>query len=148
MKFSKLYILPGILTVIAAAMISCTTQQTGEQPLGKSCGSKAGKVLDEAQCAGRSAESFPAADEDYFQDMDYGVSKDPAAVAAALDPYIPGITPEDAVKAIVKGRNNWIVWTGGNDRMWDELSRASVGTLDFLKTISNHPSLNLSLIHI
>jgi len=142
MRFSKYQIVPGALAAILFILASCSSQQTGKQLLGKSCGSKAGKVLDEAQCAGRSAQSFPAADEDYFQDMDYGVSKDPASVAAALAPYVPGIKAEDAVKAIVKGRNNWIVWSGGNDRMWDELSRASVGTLDFLKTISSHPKLN------
>ena len=26
---------------------------------------------------------------------------------------------DDAVKAAVRGRNNWIVWTAGNDRLWD-----------------------------
>ena len=23
----------------------------------------------------------------------------------------------------IKGRNTWIVWTGGNDRFWDALTR-------------------------
>jgi hypothetical protein len=100
-----------------------------------------GTVNDEAKQAGRQAESFPAADEDYFRDMDYGISKDAAAVAAALDPFLPGISPEDAQKAVVRGRNNWIVWTGGNDRLWDHLSRDSFGALDLLKTISTHPLL-------
>ena len=71
----------------------------------------------------REVASFPAADEDYFHDMDGG---------AALTP--------DAVK----GRNTWIVWTGGNDRFWDEISTKSVGTLDLLKTISSHPALKFS----
>ena len=44
----------------------------------------------------------------------------------------------------VQGRNTWIVWTGGNDRFWDELSRLSYGTLDLLKTLSSHPSLKFS----
>lgn len=113
-------------------------------PFGKPCGSGAGSVLDEALCVGRTAESFPAADEDYFADMDYGLTRDPKAVAAALDPYLPGISPADARAAAVKGRNNWIVWTGGNDKMWDTLATKSVGLLDFLKILSNHPSLNYS----
>jgi len=113
-------------------------------PIDPGCGHGAGTVEDEAQCAGRVADSFPAADEDYFRDMDYGATKDPAALAAALDPYIPGITPEQALAAAVKGRNNWIVWTGGNDRFWDVLSRDSVGNLDFLKTLSNYPGLKYS----
>jgi hypothetical protein len=33
-------------------------------------GPKSGEVLDEALAAGRDAKSFPAADEDYFRDMD------------------------------------------------------------------------------
>jgi hypothetical protein len=104
----------------------------------------AGKALDEAKCAGRTADSFPGADEDYFQDMDYGVTKNPAAVAAALAPYAPGISPADAAKAAAIGRNNWIVWTAGNDRLWNRLGYESRGNLDFLKTISNHPSLYFS----
>jgi hypothetical protein len=104
----------------------------------------AGKVLDEAKCAGRTAESLPGADEDYFRDMDNGVTRNPTAVAAALAPYAPGISPEDAVKAAAIGRNNWIVWTAGNDYLWDRLGYESRGNLDFLKTLSNHPSLKFS----
>jgi len=110
-------------------------------PLGSSCGAGAGHVLDEARCAGRTAESLPGADEDYFRDMDYGATKDPAQIAAALAPYVPGITAEQAFSAAVRGRNNWIVWSGGNDRLWDNLSVQSAGILDFLKILSNHPSL-------
>src|SRR5207245_5789280 len=95
-------------------------------------------------CVGRGPDSFPAADEDYFRDMDHGVTKDPAQVAAALSPYVPGVSAQDAVSAAVRGRNNWIVWTGGNDRFWDGLSVQSVGTLDFLKILSNRPGLDAS----
>lgn len=81
---------------------------------------KIGHVLDEAQLAGLKGEDFKAADEDYFHDMDN---------AAAL-------SPDE-----IKGRNTWIVWTAGNDRLWDKMSLASVGLLDFVKTVSSHPSL-------
>src|ERR1700748_2992890 len=84
---------------------------------------ESGKVLDEARQAGRAAITFPAADEDYFHDMDSAV---------------PLNTDE------VKGRNNWIVWAGGNDRFWDVLAATSLGNVDFLKTISSHPSLKFS----
>ena len=90
------------------------------------CGKKApepGTVKDEALMVGRMAESFPAADEDYFKDMD-----------GALD-----LTANE-----IKGRNNWIVWTGGNDRFWDYLANNSFGALDFLKTLSSHPSIKHS----
>ena len=119
------------------ALVGC-----GKEP--SVCGTGAGNVEDEALCVGRNADSLPGADEDYFADMDYGATKDPQGVAAALAPYVPGISPEDAVKAAAKGRNNWIVWTAGNDRLWDILSRESRGGLDLLKTISNHPSLKFS----
>lgn len=82
-----------------------------------------GLVDDEAKLAHRPASSFPAADEDYFHDMDGGIT----------------LTGEE-----IKGRNSWIVWTAGNDRLWDLLTRTSVGNLDFLKTLSSYPGLKAS----
>ncbi|HVZ21495.1 MAG TPA: hypothetical protein VG871_10560, partial [Vicinamibacterales bacterium] len=79
-----------------------------------------GHVEDEALRAGRTVASFPPADEDYFHDMDGGVTLD---------------------RGDVMGRNMWLVWTGGNDRFWDEISATSFGTLDLLKTISSHSTL-------
>ena len=108
------------------------------------CGSGDGHVKDEARCVGRTPESLVAADEDYFRDMDYGATKDPASLAALLQPYVPGITPDQALKSAAVGRDNWIVWTAGNDRLWDFLSYQSLGGLDLLKTLSNHPSLKFS----
>jgi hypothetical protein len=81
---------------------------------------KIGRVQDEAQLAGLNADYFKAADEDYLHDMDSGVA----------------LSPDE-----IKGRNTWIVWTGGNDRLWDKMAVASVGALDFVKTLSSHPSL-------
>ncbi|HEY0382884.1 MAG TPA: hypothetical protein VGC72_11870, partial [Candidatus Elarobacter sp.] len=78
------------------------------------------QVRDEALIAGRTADTFTAAPEDYFHDMDGGIALTPAEV---------------------KGRNTWIVWSGGNDRLWDILSTTSYGALDFLKTVSSHPVL-------
>src|SRR6266849_11105820 len=98
-------------------------------------GPKPGTLKDESLANGRLSDSFPAADEDYFRDMDYGATKDPEAMRKELDPYLPGITAEDAVKRVVKGRNNWYVWTGGHDYFWDKLSKTSVNTLDLLKSI-------------
>src|SRR5260370_11129249 len=72
-----------------------------------------GKVLDEASRVGRQSVSFPAADEDYFRAMDGGVT----------------LTGEE-----VKGRDMWIVWTGGNDRFWDAISAKSLCALQFLTT--------------
>lgn len=81
---------------------------------------KSGQVQDEAMRAGRTAASFPAANEDFFRAMDNGVT----------------LTPDEA-----KGRNTWLVWSGGNDRFWDELTRVTFGGFDLLKILSSHPSL-------
>ena len=38
----------------------------------------------------------------------------------------------------------WIVWTGGNDRLWDELSNITFGNFDLLKILSSYPGLKYS----
>ena len=108
------------------------------------CGKGAGNVLDEAKCAGREPQTFVSSEDNYLGDMDYGITHNPEEIAARLRPFIPGITPDDAVKAAIRGRNTWILWSGGNDRLWDLLSRITVGSMDLLKTISDHPSLQYS----
>ena len=94
-------------------------------------------LCDEAKCVDHDFGDFAGAADDYFRDMDYGVSKDPAELVARLDPYIEGITQAQAEEAFNIGRNNWVVWTAGNDALWNELATASVGNMDFLKIVSN-----------
>jgi len=79
-----------------------------------------GTVQDEALAHGRGPETFPAADEDYFKDMDRGQK----------------LNADE-----VKGRNNWLVWSGGNDRFWDYLANNSAGALDYVKTLSSRQGL-------
>lgn len=78
-----------------------------------------GTFQDEARLAGRDAASFPHAAEDYFHDMDNGIA----------------LTGDE-----VRGRNMWILWTGGNDRFWDRMTAASLGVADLLKIVTSHPS--------
>jgi hypothetical protein len=104
-------------TIAGAVMLSLAITACGGKP------PKPGTVRDEAMLASRTAASFPAADEDYFHDMDGGLP----------------LTNEQ-----IQGRNMWLVWTGGDDRLWDVLSVASLGSLDFLKTVSSHPTLPYS----
>ncbi len=82
-----------------------------------------GSVLDEARQAGRTAASFPHASEDYFHDMDGAVA----------------FNAEE-----VKGRNMWMVWSGGNDRLWNQMTQYTFGAFDLLKILSSHPSLGYS----
>jgi mono/diheme cytochrome c family protein len=83
-----------------------------------------GTVKDEAMRAGVTAEQLVRSTDDYFHDMDDNV------VRGAR----PVFTPQE-----IEGRNMWLVWTGGNDRLWDRLTVDSLGTFDLLKTISSHP---------
>jgi hypothetical protein len=108
---SRQWLMVCVVCGIGLILTSCGEKKTSPEP---------GTVLDEAKQVGRTAESFPAADEDYFHDMDKG-------------------GPLTASE--VKGRNTWIVWTGGNDRFWDYMAAHSYGALDFLKTLSSHASI-------
>jgi hypothetical protein len=60
--------------------------------------------------------TFPPASVDYFKGMDSGIALQPAEV---------------------RGRNTWLMWTGGNQAFWDYLARHSSATFDLLKTIDS-----------
>lgn len=81
-------------------------------------GPKPGTVLDEAKTVGREAASFPHSAVDYFHEMDNGL---------ALN------------EREIQGRNMWIVWTGGNDRFWDQMTEKTFGAFDLLKIITSYP---------
>jgi hypothetical protein len=106
-----------IVILIVLALIGFMTYQWWPR------GPRPGTVLDEAKLANRGPESFPAAADDYFHDMD-GDAKGPVKLNEAQ----------------IKGRNTWIVWTGGDDRLWDTLRVKSFGALDFVKTLSSYKS--------
>ena len=82
------------------------------------CNRTAGEK-DEATRAGLSEDHFVQADEDYFRDMDNGIA----------------LTPDE-----VKGRNMWLVWTGGDDRFWDYMSKPTFGGFDLLKLVAPDPN--------
>ena len=74
-----------------------------------------GRMLDEARQSGRV--TFAPPDEDYFHDIDGGLD-------LALDE--------------IQGRNTWMVWSAGNDRLWDWLAHQSGGAFDLLKIASSY----------
>src|SRR5262252_2019568 len=93
------------------------------------CSSKGphpGTVLDEAKRAGVGPEQFTAAPEDYFHEMDFNL--------------VNGQPHRAFTKAEIQGRNMWLVWTAGDDRLWNTLTVSSVGSFDLLKTISSYPA--------
>ncbi|EJU11487.1 hypothetical protein LH128_18614, partial [Sphingomonas sp. LH128] len=77
-----------------------------------------GGPKDEAQKVGVRDDTLVQADEDYFHEMDDGVT----------------LTPDE-----VKGRNMWLVWSGGNDRFWDTMSKPTLGGFDLLKIVAPPP---------
>ncbi len=85
-----------------------------------------GTVRDEAMRAGLPPSHFVRATPDYFREMDYNL--------------VRGSRPSFSQDEI-EGRNMWMVWTGGNDRLWDRLTQDSLGSFDLLKTISSHRQL-------
>src|SRR5215813_9339718 len=112
-RFLKLAILLVAVIAVAFTVIYIKKRKTAKPD------AEIGKVKDEALVANRTVDSLLThiADEDYFHDMDGGIS----------------LTADE-----IKGRNMWIVWTGGNDRFWDTISKRSVGTLDLFKTLSSY----------
>jgi hypothetical protein len=100
--------------IFGATLLSCMTLLTACDD----SSSTPGEVPDEARAAGRAAASFPHAAENYFRDMDNGIA----------------LTPDE-----VKGRNMWLVWTGGNDRFWDSMTSFTYGAFDLLKIVTSHP---------
>jgi hypothetical protein len=74
-----------------------------------------GHVLDEARTAKRA--SFTPPDEDYYHRMDGGI---------------------DLALEEIQGRNTWMLWSAGNDRLWDWLARETGGTFDLLKIVGSY----------
>ena len=108
---SRKFAIIGLISL--ALLLSCESLPFLSKPAGTP-----GEVKDEARLANRAAASFPAADEDYFADMDGGAK----------------LSPEE-----VKGRNTWIVWRAAMTASGMIFRNVSFGTLDFLKTLSSHP---------
>ena len=111
--------------LIAAALVVCAIAAACGG--GRRRGPQPGTVQDEALRAGRTAEDFVKATDDYFRDMDDNL----------VNGKRPVFTQDE-----IEGRNMWLVWTGGNDRLWDRLTIDSIGSFDLLKTVSSHRSLS------
>ncbi len=72
--------------------------------------------IDEAKASGKTAADFPETGADVFATMDGGIALDPDEQ---------------------KGRNTWLMWTGGNEAFWDHLARHGYGLADLLKTLDS-----------
>src|SRR5713226_3145127 len=86
-----------VLTLCLCVLSGCASGG-GQGPVGK--------IKDEALSATPprlpGPDSFRFADEDFFHDMDQTKNG-----------------PLTLTRTQVQGRNMWMVWTGGDDRLWD-----------------------------
>ncbi|MDF1791219.1 MAG: hypothetical protein P1U88_04870 [Thalassobaculaceae bacterium] len=151
-----LFVRPLAVSIILSAGIVLTGCD-GPQP---------GEVLDEAMIAClasepvqalpkdqgerycRSGQQLPGSDSDFLKDMDrgWGPAKVHAELANSLqlEPGLlveNGLTEEVVYDSYNRGRNNWVIWSGGNDRLWDYMANNTFGAFDLLKTLSSHPGI-------
>src|SRR5665213_126849 len=136
------------LAVFMAFALSCSAAFAVEHNLFSNFNSKEFDEAMEAHIHGNMTQHevelmMQGSSEDYFAAMDYGITlpANQEKLRAQLQTFIPGISAADAVQRVARGRNNWIVWTAGNDAFWDGMTRATFGGLDFIKTISDFPTL-------
>lgn len=80
------------------------------------------RVSDEA-----AEEHFPMATLDFFAGMDGTKDPLPSSYRERLK-----LTAEE-----IKGRNAWMMWTGGNEAFWDWLARYGYGSIDLLHVIDS-----------
>lgn len=78
--------------------------------------SKGGAVPDDAKAAGKTVADFPQTASHVFDAMDEGLR----------------LTDEER-----KGRNTWLLWTAGDQVLWDVIAQRGFGTADLLKTIDS-----------
>ncbi len=80
-------------------------------------GCKKSEPMDEATVAGLTTANFPQITADVFKPMDGGIDD---------------LSPEE-----IMGRNTWNLWSGGNQRFWNQAAQDSFGLMDLLKMLDN-----------
>ena len=77
---------------------------------------KKSEPVDEAKAAGLTTADFPQITADVFKPMDGGID----------------LSPKE-----IMGRNNWNLWSAGNQRFWNRAAQDSYGLIDLLKMLDN-----------
>lgn len=72
--------------------------------------------IDTPKAQGKTPADFPQTASSWFDAMDDGVA----------------LTDEER-----KGRNTWLIWTGGNQEFWNHMATHSFGTVDLLKILDS-----------
>jgi hypothetical protein len=108
--------------LLASLSLVCLLGCRGRVPPDEAAASGIG-VSDEA-----AEERYPMATRDFFAGMDG------TADLTSPDEYPARIT---LTAEEVKGRNAWMMWTGGNEAFWDWLSRKGYGSIDLLHVVDS-----------
>ena len=106
----------GILLATALATIGCSISSPPDEPRAAGFAANTEGAL----------ERFPPATYDYFPGMDQVAGSEPGSTVA------PQMSADD-----IKGRNAWLLWTGGNEAFWDWFARHGYGTIDLLQLIDS-----------
>ncbi len=126
-------VVPRVIPVIVASafLVGCAgeippdealqyVRQEGDEYAGLGPGSEA----EDWDAAAR--RYYPPAYRDYFEAMDViGTTESPGPQPLQLGPEA------------IKGRNAWVIWTGGNEAWWDWVARNGYGSIDLLKVIDH-----------
>lgn len=97
------------------------------------CGTPDKPIYDEAQAAGMTEHDFAPDAFDYFAEMDAAAPRW-AAGDAVVSPRPLPLSPDQ-----IRGRNTWMLWTGGNEAFWDWLANHGYGFVDLLKLVEFNP---------
>ncbi len=61
----------------------------------------------------------------------------PGDAFKGMDSHVKDVYGHEFSPDEIKGRNTWVMWTGGNQEFWDYLAQNSDGIVDFLKLLDS-----------
>lgn len=61
----------------------------------------------------------------------------PVDVFEGMDRHVESVYGHEFSPDEIKGRNTWVMWTGGNQAFWDHLARHGNGIVDLLKLLDS-----------
>ena len=154
----------SIFVLCIFAMVGCQGDPPTDQP------HQLGKWVPAKPNQESANEYFPPAAYDYFWQID-GKAKNGKYAPLSASPYskniaydsddesyssdesnktkddkktseLTEIDDEELNELEIKGRNAWMLWTGGNELFWDWLSKNGYGSVDFLKLVDSEQRSN------
>src|SRR5260370_1499134 len=118
---------PSWMERVMALRANAVPGEALDEPLG-------GKTLKGTPITPRLPECFPAETRDLFWQMDMvPAGPAPNAPLRPLNFDTDGNGEiDDQERNAIRGRNTWVLWSGGNEGFWNWLSQDGYGITDFL----------------